>query len=285
MEVNGIWEEFNTECGRFCAGYPEKVREENPLVHLITNYVTVTDCVNALLASGAKAICSHALKEAAQVTKRANALVCNLGGTEYYDAMDLSAEAALEAKIPLVIDPVGCAASSHRLEKCLMLTDKYHPAAIKGNYAEIFAILDGCSKGSGLDDAKSMTPAEESCFKNRMMAFARDNNVILIASGRTDLCTDGKDLKEVGFGTPALRRITGAGCMGTSVLAAFLSVSRTLECAVSSLSFFALAGEAALKACRLAGTGAGHFHMYLMDALSAADPVWKTDSITEDPFV
>ena len=274
-DLSGVLNEFNTECRRLCAGYPKKVREANPLVHLITNYVTVTDCVNALLACGAKAICSHAAEETAQVTKGADALVCNLGGTEYYYAMDLSANAALKASLPLVIDPVGCAASACRLKKCLDLTKKFRPAAIRGNYAEISAILDGCAKGSGLDDAKSMTSAETSDFERRMMAFARDNEVILIASGSTDICTDGRDLKEISLGTPALRRITGAGCMETSVLAAFLSVSCSLECAASSLSFFALAGEAALKACRITGTGAGHFHMYLMDALSCADPVWK----------
>ena len=306
------------EIMQFCGDYPLMVRQQQPLVHLLTNYVTVTDCVNALLAVGARAICSHAPEEAAQVTAGADALVCNLGGTEYYDAMELSFRAALKTGIPVVIDPVGCGASSHRRRMCLRLMEKYarmdlscagsapdggnavgtniesgqstvcaadgpnalpsrSVLAVRGNYAEIQALISGHSDSPGLDDVQQVTVQEEMSLEEQMMAFSRRTGAMLIASGEVDLCTDGRNLKEVRRGTPALRRITGAGCLSSAVLAAFLAAEPTLDSAASAVRLVGLAGEAALAAVRETGTGAGHFHMYFLDALSAGDEIWAED--------
>ena len=308
-----------------CGRMSDEVRARQPLVHLLTNYVTVTDCVNALLAVGARAICSHAPEEAAQVTRGADALVCNLGGTEYYDAMELSFAAAMEKGIPIVIDPVGCGASSHRRRMCLRLIGKHAQCisggeirgnevclAVRGNYAEIDALISGHSDSPGLDDLQVLNDGEEQTLERRMISFAKRNQVLLIASGETDLCTDGTDLREIHCGTPALRRITGAGCLSSAVLAAYLAAGSAdaprfptgtgqsgtgseaqtgaadrerpgqgihsgepLEWAAAAVSRIGLAGESALEASRRSGTGAGHFHMYLMDALSAGDPLWQ----------
>ena len=269
-----IWEHYRRERDRLCGDVPARLREMQPLVHLLTNYVTVTDCVNAVLAAGGRAICSHAPKEAAQVTAGADALVCNLGGTEYYDAMDLSAAQALSSGIPLVIDPVGCAASAYRREKCLQLTRQFCPAAIRGNYAEIAALTDddsdeaGRTGSKGLDSTGALTAGEETQLQAHMRAFSRKYNVILIASGSVDLCTDGETMIEIACGTPMLRRITGAGCLSTALLAAYLAAECSLFSAAAAVRCVGLAGEAAEAACRKTQTGAGHFHMFLMDALS-----------------
>ena len=356
-QMINIRDELTSKAAIACGSYPQRVFDAHPLVHMITNYVTVTDCVNAVLAIGGRGICSHAPQEAASVTKGADALVLNLGGTEFYDAMELSAIQALKSGIPLVIDPVGCAASDFRREKCLEFTLKYHPAAIRGNYAEIEALInlweeksklgpgyinnpddeisetpdfkevsqcgaagrkpagkdervlygnagsaavsqieikkreddaynsaknmetDDCSaskaENSGLDSAGSLDEVQSRTLHEKMIKFSRETKVMLIASGATDICTDGITFKEVTCGTPALRRITGAGCLSTSVLAAYLAVENTLESAASAVSYIGLAGEAAYNAAKGRGFGAGHFHMFFMDALSAADPLWR----------
>ena len=390
-----------------CGEYSSRVRGKRPLVHLITNYVTVTDCVNAVLAIGGRAICSHALQEAAQVASSADALVCNLGGTEYYEAMDLAAAQADSSGIPLVIDPAGCAASDYRLEKCIDMIRNFHPAAIRGNYEEIDALLgawgatggqtcgevsrhengtaaarnqlvypafEGGEKGvtadpqhagqqlsnaggkevtadpqhagreisnagekevtvdpqhagleisnfggkevtadpqhagpqlsnfggkevtadpqhaesqisdsgglrpgrsRGLDSVSLYSFEERAELRFRMKVFSKETGTILIASGADDLCTDGRDCIELSCGTPALHCITGSGCMETAVLAAFLAVENSLRSAQTAMRFFALAGEAALASCRETGTGAGHFHTFLMDALASGDPIWR----------
>lgn len=287
---------FLSEEVRLCGSWTARVRERQPLVHLLTNYVTVNDCVNAVLAIGGRAICSHAPEEAAQVTSGADALVCNLGGTEYYDAMEASLQAACTAGIPIVIDPVGCAASSHRRVMCLRMVEDFRHArssrsvlAIRGNHAEIEALLDDRSDCPGLDSAAALSGGEERGMENRMREFSRRNGVLLIASGETDLCTDGRQLRELRRGTPALRRITGAGCLSSAVLAAFLAASSSLtedgndsvaapdplDGACAAISCVSLAGEAALETALASGYGAGHFHMFLMDFLSFGDPVWE----------
>lgn len=282
-ERSDLWGEFAGERERICGPILRRIRERRPLVHLLTNYVTVTDCVNALLAVGAHGICSHAPEEAAEVTRGADALVCNLGGTEYYDAMRYSAEAALEIGIPLVIDPVGCSASAHRRAMCLTLIRQCRPAAVRGNYAEIRALIRGYSDDVGLDSAGTLSEREEKRLEEEMQEFSARTGVMLIASGASDLCTDGHAFAEVHSGTPALRRITGAGCLSTALLAAFLAEENTLEAACSATAFVGTAGEAAWQACLRTGTGAGHFHMFLMDALSSADPIWETgDSETSE---
>ena len=47
--------------------YIEKLREVKPLVHNITNYVTVNDVANAILAIGGSPIMSDEITEVAQM--------------------------------------------------------------------------------------------------------------------------------------------------------------------------------------------------------------------------
>ena len=270
-----IWNGLKEQESRLCGGFPFLVREKYPLVHLITNYVTVNDCVNSLLAIGAKGICSHGLKEAAQVTKGCDALVCNLGATEYYEAMERSAEQASLSRIPIVIDPVGCSASDLRRSMCMHMVRDYDISAVRGNYAEITALADEHFSSSGLDSKASLKPEQASDFKEKMLAFSKEHGLILIASGKTDLCTDGNDFLEIEGGTAAFRRITGSGCMSSSILAAYLAAQNSIQSAASALKFIGLCGQAAHMAVFESKTGAGHFHMFFMDALSVYDEIWE----------
>ena len=45
-----------------------QVRKSEPLIHCITNYVTVNDCANVLLAAGASPIMADDADEAAEIT-------------------------------------------------------------------------------------------------------------------------------------------------------------------------------------------------------------------------
>ena len=57
----------------------ENVRSKSPLVHSITNYVTVNDVANILLACGASPIMADDEREAADITSIADALYINIG--------------------------------------------------------------------------------------------------------------------------------------------------------------------------------------------------------------
>ena len=62
-----------------CAKAADKVRDICPLVHCITNYVTVNDVANCILAIGASPIMADDIAEAADITSISKALVINMG--------------------------------------------------------------------------------------------------------------------------------------------------------------------------------------------------------------
>jgi len=57
----------------------QQIRACNPLVHHLTNYVTVNDCANITLAIGGSPIMADAIQEVAEITAKTDALVLNIG--------------------------------------------------------------------------------------------------------------------------------------------------------------------------------------------------------------
>ena len=66
------------------------VREGPPLVQCITNFVTVNDCANILLAVGGSPTMAHDLREVEEAVAGVRALVCNLGAIGDVEAMLLA---------------------------------------------------------------------------------------------------------------------------------------------------------------------------------------------------
>ena len=197
----------------------DAVQRTAPLVHSITNYVTVNDCANALLAIGARPVMSHDPREAAEITRGSQALELNLGATEYIDAMFLSGQAAREKGIPRVIDPVGISGSTFRRETLHRMIAELQPTAIRGNYSEIHALLANAGTGTGVDAVVDAAhPAlSGDALARRMQDYLRtlDFPTILVASGREDIIASRDALCFVKNGSPRMSRVTGTGCMAT----------------------------------------------------------------------
>ena len=211
----------------------DEVQRTAPLVHSITNYVTVNDCANALLAIGARPVMSHDPREAAEITRGSQALELNLGATEYIDAMFLSGQAAREKGIPRVIDPVGISGSTFRRETLHRMISELQPTAIRGNYSEIHALLANAGTGTGVDaviDAAHPALSRDALARG-MQDYLRtlDFPMILVASGREDIVASRDALCFVKNGSPRMSRVTGTGCMATELLAAFLAVAAEEE--------------------------------------------------------
>lgn len=207
----------------------DAVESTAPLVHSITNYVTVNDCANALLAIGARPVMSHDPREAAEITRGSQALELNFGATEYIDAMFLSGQAALEKGIPRVIDPVGISGSTFRRETLRRMITELQPTAIRGNYSEIHALLANAGTGTGVD---AVTDAAHPALSGDALARGMQDYLrtlafpmILVASGREDIVASRDALCFVKNGSPRMSRVTGTGCMATELLAAFLAVA------------------------------------------------------------
>jgi hydroxyethylthiazole kinase len=165
---------------------------------------------------------------------------------------------------PVVIDPVGCASSAFRRGKCLELIKAVQPSCIRGNAAEIKALATDHNTGRGVDDLEAETPDAA----RSAMDLARKTGAIVVASGETDYIADGIRLYEVKGGTAWMSRVTGTGCMLSSLLGAFLAVENSALSAAACCAMMNTCAEKALAETAGRQGGTGTFHICLMDALS-----------------
>lgn len=92
------------------------VRERAPLVQCITNFVTVNDCANIILAAGGSPSMAHDIREVEDAVSGVRALVCNMGAIEDIDAMVLAGKRANQLGTPVVLDPVAAGGTRLRRE-------------------------------------------------------------------------------------------------------------------------------------------------------------------------
>lgn len=251
--------------------YIHQIWNNRPLVHCITNIVTVNECANTLLAIGASPTMAHHPEEMEEIQKGCDALVCNLGATENYDAMELAAKCAGETNHPIVIDPVGCGGSSFRRAFFRKLISLSKPACIRGNYAEITALAEDMSTVTGVD-AGGFCRNNHEDIEACVMKLARDTGAIVVASGTVDLigCAgkghDGQVIAVSG-GDPMMSRITGVGCMESALLGAFLTVELTAEAVRACCERMKQAGKEAAEETRREEMGSMTFREKLIDKL------------------
>lgn len=238
----------------------EKLEERRPVVHCITNIVTVNDCANILLALGASPTMAHHPEETAEVTEACDALVCNLGATESFDAMLPAMNTAAKLGHPIVIDPVGVGASSFRRNFLKKLLEEARTSrredgvlCIRGNYSEILALWKDCNTTAGVDADPEMSVKSEKIKEQvceATIALAKRYNAVIIASGKEDILSDGKETVTCLRGGEMMSRVTGMGCMLSSLLGAFFAVGKELELsplqvALSCVDRYNRAGEMA----------------------------------------
>ena len=229
--------------GKKVAEIYEKIQRKRPIIHCITNAVTVNDCANILLAAGASPTMAHHPCEVEEITAGTASLICNFGAISDYEAMKTAGKRAHALGHPIVIDPVGVSGSSYRREKCLELMKIIHPTCIRGNYSEIQALLHNCGTVTGVDAAED--------------ALA---------------ITDGSCVYRCHNGSPMMARITGSGCMSTVMLGAFLSAENSVESAVACCAFTGIAGELAAKETTAQKRGTMTFRNWFIDAVSLMTP-------------
>lgn len=253
------------------AGVLEEVRCRQPLVQCITNFVTVNDCANIILASGGSPTMCMDIREAAEAVAQANALVCNLGAIEHVDSMIAAGRRANELGIPVVLDPVAAGGTEFRRRESARLLGEVRFAAIRGNASEIRALAGQASVGSGVDVAAVDAVTEKTLPQAAAVTaeLARRTGSVIAMSGVLDIVSDGARTAVVRNGCATMARITGSGCMATSLMGAFCAGARPdyFAGAVATMAAMGLCGEIA-EARRLAnGTGNATFRTDLIDAV------------------
>ncbi len=243
----------------------ERIREEKPVVHHLTNWVTIYDCANIVKALGGSPVMAHAKEEVAQMAKIASSLVLNIGTltVDFVEAMKIAALSANEKGIPVVLDVCGAGATQLRDQKSLELLDKVKINIIKGNSSEIARISGASVRTKGVDAIEVEKDMIEVAKK-----LARDRKCTVVVTGKEDIVAS----KEISYiiknGDPLMARVVGTGCMATSVIGAFAAVERNLALAsVAGLVCFEIAAECAAKT----SLGPGTFKEKLFDCIFHLD--------------
>ena len=252
------------------------VRATTPLVHCITNYVTVNDCANALLACGGSPIMSDEPDDVVDITTICGGLVLNIGtlNKQTIEGMRVAGARASELGHPIVLDPVGAGASSLRTQTAGELLDSCRVSVVRANMSEMKALAGAAAATRGVevnpDDAVTDGNLQDSAdFACRLAA--QTGSVIAI-TGAIDIVADARRAFAIRNGSPIMGRITGAGCMLTCIVAAYAVANpdMPLEAVVAAIANEGLAGQMAAK--RMApGDGNGSFRTYLLDALYNMD--------------
>ncbi|MCE5249909.1 hydroxyethylthiazole kinase [bacterium] len=244
-----------------------RVRNEKPLVHHITNWVTIYDCANVTRMVGALPVMAHAVEEAADMARIASALVLNIGTLTptLVEAMILAGKAANEKGIPVVLDAVGVGATKLRDEKAGEILSGVHVDIIKGNATEIARLAGEDVLTRGVESTGIDSDPVDVCVR-----LAKKHKAVAVMTGREDVVTDGSLVYLVRNGDPMMGKIVGTGCMAASVIGAFAAVERDhARAASAALVCFEVAAELAAGRC----FGPGSFKVGLFDEIGNLDMV------------
>ena len=244
-----------------------EIKLKNPLIHCITNPISINGCANIILAAGARPVMAEHPAEAAAITASASSLMLNLGNITdaRMESMPLSLETAREREIPVLLDLVGVSSSPLRMNFAERLLKDGGISILKGNMSELLAMAGCPSHSSGVDAG-----AEDALTKERLPEIcrifgqmARDRKAVVLATGKEDFVTDGHRFYLVKNGTEMLSHITGTGCMAGALTAAFLAGKKPLEAALLGMVRMGTAGEIAAET----SAGPGTFSAQFMDTL------------------
>lgn len=251
----------------------QSVRNGSPLVHCITNYVTVNDCANALLAVGASPIMSDEPADVEDITSICGGLLINIGtlNASSIESMKLAGRKAADLGHAIVLDPVGAGASKLRTETASRLLDELPITAIRGNMSEVKALAGASVATRGVDVNPDDAVTEENLRSSAQFAcqLAAKTGAIVAITGAIDIVADAHAAYAIRNGSPIMGRITGAGCMLSCLLTAFLVASGEgdrVEAAVAAVSAMGLAGQVAASRLK-PEDGNGSFRTYLLDAI------------------
>ncbi len=225
--------------------YLQKIRNTNPLIHHITNWVSIADCANIVRLTGGLPIMAHAKEEVADMVKLSNALVLNIGTltTELVESMKIAATAANTKGIPVVLDAVGVGATPFRDKKALELLEECHINIIKGNASEIGKLAgeDVVTKGVEAVDVQLD-------LVNVAKKLAKEKNAAVVITATEDIIAWQEDVFVVKNGHPMMGQIVGTGCMAASVLGCFCAVEDDYgKACAAGLAVYEIAAEKAAR--------------------------------------
>ncbi|WP_455716829.1 hydroxyethylthiazole kinase [Anaerosporobacter sp.] len=251
----------------------KNVRAKAPLVHNITNYVTVNDVANILLACGGSPIMADDSKEVEEITTICGGLNINIGtlNQNSIPSMLLAGKKANELGHKVLLDPVGAGASTLRTETTFRLMKEVKFDVIRGNISEIKTLANGSgnTKGVDADVADAVTEENLKGAVTFIKTFAKQTKSVIAITGAIDLVSDESTCYVIRNGQREMSSITGTGCQLSGMITAYLVANpeHTLEAAAAAVCAMGLAGEIGYSRMK-DGDGNATYRNRIIDAIS-----------------
>jgi len=240
----------------------EAVRTKSPVVHHLTNWVTIYDCAQVVKSFGASPVMAHAMEEVADMTGLAAALVLNIGTLtdDFIESMKKAARAANDRNIPVVLDVCGAGATPFRDAKSLEILEAAHITVIKGNGSEIARMAGLDVRTKGVDAAHVVED-----LSGIAMELALKRTCTVVVTGKEDIVTDGARTYRVRNGVDMMSHVVGTGCMAASVIGTFAGASSDDIPAAAAAGLCCY--EAAAELAALKSSGPVSFKHNLLDEI------------------
>ncbi len=254
----------------------ENVRKNVPLVHNITNYVTVNDVANVILACGGSPIMSDEVDDVADITSICGGLNINIGTLNKYtiEGMFAAGKKANELGHKVLLDPVGAGASTLRTKTAVDLIKEVKFDVIRGNISEIktLALGSGSTKGVDADVADAVTEENLDASVEFVKNFAKEMNTVVAITGAIDLVSDGEKCYVIRNGRPEMGKITGTGCQLSGMSTAFIIANpdNICEAVAAAVCTMGLAGEIGWSRMQ-EGDGNSTYRNRIIDAIFNMD--------------
>lgn len=257
----------------------QKVRQINPLVHNITNVVVTNFTANGLYALGASPVMAYAPEEVADMASIAGALVLNIGtlNAKEVEAMLLAGKAANQHNVPVIFDPVGAGATRYRTETAQRIVKEVKISVLRGNAGEVANVIGQNWAVKGVDTGDSNGDVVALA-----QTAARQLGIVVVVTGKEDVITDGARTMVVRNGDALLTKVTGTGCLLSSVIGAFAAVEQDLLLAsAAALVSYGVAAE--IATANKGQEGPGSFQIEFLNQLSKVsnDEIMKFGALSE----
>ena len=255
----------------------DAVRTGGQLIQHLTNRVTMNDVAQVTLHWGGLPVMADTAGDAEEMATAASAVLFNIGtaSDREIDSMVAVGEVANDRGVPVVFDPVGVGATPTRSENAERLLSAVDFAAINGNYGEVSALAGVEAEVAGVE---SIGEYEEIGDSTR--ALAASTGATVIASGVTDVVSDGESVYELSVGHERMGEVVGTGCLLGATLATFhAAVADPLEASLSATIGFGLAGE---RAAERPHDGPASYRVAFLDSVAGMGSATVSDEPVAD---
>lgn len=254
--------------------YLNNLKEKSPLIHCITNYVTVNDVANSLIAIGASPVMADEPSESGEITAISNGLLINLGtlNLNTIKAMQNSIKIANSLNLPVVLDPVGVGASTLRNETAINFLKEYKFSIIKGNISEIKFLNGEKSIAKGVDANLKDLNDDILNRVNLAKELSKKTDAAIVITGKIDIVAFKDEAYLLKNGSSLMGKFSGSGCILGGICTAFLaSNTDLLKSAIMGVLTECIAGELVRGKNVLSDMGSIKFKNGLIDEIYLID--------------